>query len=597
MGEAAERERRLHGIFESMGEGVLLFGRDGSLLHMNAAAERILQCNRAEVGAYDFGVSRWRAWRADGSELAVAERPTRRAIREKKTVKARSLRVKTPIGTDAWIDVSASPFVDNAGNMQGLVVTFADVSDRLAMEQALRESEENFRALAENAKEAILAADATGKTVYANRYASALTGYTNHELQGMKIGAILAPGEKRKVARLTRRRLEGKAVTAPYESVLLTRDRRHIPVEITGSRTLWQGRPATLGMLRDISERKKADQALRESESTYHKTIDALEAAVHVVDAELRVVVVNRFFQNWCRQLGIPGNLIGQKLSTVFPFLKPDVLEEYRWVLESGKKLRTHEKTRVDGRDIVTETTKIPLMEKGRVTRIITMIRDVTEKRRMENEILDISQREQRRIGQTLHDSLGQELAGIAFLAKALEVSLQSKALPEAEDAVRLVGLIEGALKQTRTIARGISPVDVVAEGLGEALRQLAETTREVYGVRCTCRISRASLVHDNAVATHLYHIAQEAVHNALRHGKPSKIGISLYVRNRSGRLVIKDDGKGLPKRKNRRPGMGLRIMHYRAEMITGNLRVVNNEQGGVTLACAFEDKPLPESA
>jgi len=592
-----QSEARLRSLVGTMAEGVLLVGKDGKVLLANSAAERILGRKRSRLKTYDIDHPVPGALRPDGTPLPLNERVTWRAFREKRLVRGEGLGMRRPDGSVAWLDVVAVPLADDEGRPEGLVVTLADVTSRVEMERALRESEQNFRSLADNATEAILTESAEGELLYANRHAGKMLGYRPKELVGMNLHDLLAPAERERVAKFTRRRLAGKRVPRPYETVLVARDGTVVPVEVTGCKAMWRGRTVTIGMLRDIAERKMAERDLRASEATYRKTIDSLAEAVHVVDSNLRVLICNRFFKDWCRRLGLRGDIVGMTVPEAFPFLPRSVHQEYERVRETGQTLRSHERATIGGKEILTETLKIPIKEKDEVTRIITVVRDETEKRTLEREILDVSRREQRRIGQALHDSLGQELTGIAFLTKALEISLKMKSAPEADDAARIVALVKGSLVQTRSIARGISPVDMVAEGLGEALRQLARRTRDLYRISCQCQVRRACLVHDNEVATHVYYVAQEALHNAVRHGKAEHVVIHLSSAGDHGRLVVQDDGKGLPKSLTRSKGLGLKIMRYRAEMVGGSLQVANNDHGGVTVTCTFEDKPLPDNA
>jgi len=227
----------------------------------------------------------------------------------------------------------------------------------------------------------------------------------------------------------------------------------------------------------------------------------------------------------------------------------------------------------------------------GEITGLIGTLQDITERRQLEQRILDISNRERQRIGQTLHDSLGQELTGMAFLSKALENELKRKSLPMAGEAERLTHLIKSAVGQTKRIAYGLAPVDLEAEGLALALRRLAEDTTEVYGVICHCVAPRPAPIHDNRVATHLFYVAQEAVSNAIRHGEAGRIEITLNVSDHHGKLTVADNGSGMPEKPANARGMGLEIMRYRAEMIGGSVTIGLNGKGGTAVTCDFENR------
>jgi len=216
---------------------------------------------------------------------------------------------------------------------------------------------------------------------------------------------------------------------------------------------------------------------------------------------------------------------------------------------------------------------------------------DITERKRLEKAILEISAAEQRRIGQDLHDGLGQHLTGIAFMSKVQEQKLAEKGLAEAAQASRIVGLVNEAINKTRELAHGLLPVVLEAHGLMSALKRWAAEVEDLFHISCRLWLDKPVLIHDANVSTHLYRIAQEAVNNAIRHGQAKNIGISLSARKGYGTLRIENDGSSLPADTNR-SGMGMQIMNYRARMIGGSLKVESGGTCGVTITCLF---PLPE--
>lgn len=212
-------------------------------------------------------------------------------------------------------------------------------------------------------------------------------------------------------------------------------------------------------------------------------------------------------------------------------------------------------------------------------------------RRRMEREILEISSREKRRIGQDLHDTLGQELAGIGFLAKALERKLQTAGVSNAGSAGQISELLSQAMLQTRRIARGLSPVDLMEEGLSGALQRLAQDTATMFNVSCEFAGNAAIRIHDHEVATHLYHVAQEAVNNAMRHGKASHIEIRISENERGGSLLIADNGRGVSKDAGAGEGLGLHIMKYRAEAVGGTFSLSCGDPEGTRAVCTFVNR------
>ncbi len=209
-------------------------------------------------------------------------------------------------------------------------------------------------------------------------------------------------------------------------------------------------------------------------------------------------------------------------------------------------------------------------------------IRDITERKRLEKENLEISEREQRRIGQDLHDGLCQHLAGIEMLSQVLAKKLAPREKAASVRAAEIAGAVREAISQTRLLARGLSPVTLESEGLMSALAELALNTEKMFRVRCNFDCPQAVKFDDHAAATHLFRIAQEAVSNAIKHGKAKAISIQLEQQARQVRLCISDNGVGFPEIFPHGQGMGLRIMQSRIGMVGGTLLVERNRGGGV---------------
>jgi two-component system CheB/CheR fusion protein len=214
------------------------------------------------------------------------------------------------------------------------------------------------------------------------------------------------------------------------------------------------------------------------------------------------------------------------------------------------------------------------------------IVRDITERKRLEKEILEISDREQRRIGHDLHDDLCQHLAAIGLMSEVLEHKL--KGSPEAGQARRIAERVQAAIEKTRTMARGLSPLEMESSDLVTALSELASNARKTFSIDCRFRAEIQVPIKDAAVSTHLYRIAQEALGNAIRHGHADEVTIALDARGSEAILSIADNGDGIPEAKERGQGMGLRTMKYRAGMIGGVLEIGSHNGGGTIVSCSF---------
>lgn len=211
------------------------------------------------------------------------------------------------------------------------------------------------------------------------------------------------------------------------------------------------------------------------------------------------------------------------------------------------------------------------------------------EARELERTVEEIAEVEQQRIGQDLHDGLGQHLTGVAFLSKALQQKLTADRRPEAADAATINELVNESIRWTRDLARGLAPMDLDRTSLPESLKDLARKTSRIFNVECTYDGVEAVPLPDDEMALNLYRVAQEAVSNGVKHGKAQRITIDLRV-NRGLTLQVHDEGVGfdpaevMAERNGK--GMGLLVMRYRAGVIGGDLKITPAAEGGTIVRC-----------
>ena len=229
---------------------------------------------------------------------------------------------------------------------------------------------------------------------------------------------------------------------------------------------------------------------------------------------------------------------------------------------------------------------------------VVALVRDTTFEKLREKEIVEITSREQSRIGQDLHDGLGQQLTGISFLSRALEQKLAGRGLAEAAEAAEICRLVVQTLSQTRNLARGLFPVELEGNGLVSALRQLGEQVENLFQIVCDVDCHEGFVIEDRGTALHLFRLAQEAISNSVKHGKAKRVSLSLEQLNGSAVLAISDDGIGFRDKSAPGQGMGLRIMNYRAQKVGGALDVRSAPAGGVHIRCTFPyTAPQPDGA
>ena len=258
---------------------------------------------------------------------------------------------------------------------------------------------------------------------------------------------------------------------------------------------------------------------------------------------------------------------------------------EWDFVSSTGGQVRLEISTRIIERE-------------GRRVEVEGIARDVTEHRRLEKEILEISTREQRRIGHDLHDGVCQQLAGIGFLSDILADKLHEQNLPEAAEADNISELVNQANKQTRSVARGLFPIRLEENGLVSALEELAENADAFFNTPCRFHCDVPIVIRDHSVAHHLYYIAQEAIVNSVKHGKARGIEVQLAAADDGGYvLAVRNDGVMFTTPPAQGRGMGIRIMKYRARMIGASLEIRSLPGAGAEVLCRFAGEPRLKGA
>ena len=341
---------------------------------------------------------------------------------------------------------------------------------------------------------------------------------------------------------------------------------------------------------RELAERKRAEESLRETSQKLLALIEASPLAIVVINTGREVTMWNpaaeRMF-GW-RETAAPARPLPPAFTEDNTDCQRLMETVFRGTAVMAEELHLQLK---GGACIDISFSSAPLFNRyGTVTAIMALIADVTEQNRMQKEIIVVSGREQRRIGQDLHDGLGQVLTGVAFMGRALEQKLALQGRPEAASAGEITRLVNEAITQTHSLARGLYPVTLQSDGLEAALEEFAAGTETLFGICCTFTSDRSARLDDSASAIHLYRIVQEAVNNAIRHGKAAHVSISLASHNGRRVLSITDDGAGMESPPLPGKGMGITLMNYRARMVGAALDVRSLPGSGTTVTCTFQN-------
>ncbi len=289
---------------------------------------------------------------------------------------------------------------------------------------------------------------------------------------------------------------------------------------------------------------------------------------------------------------------VGQPITMLCAPEHRDVIARVLEDVQSGIHIEHFETTRIrkDGRRIDISLSISPIKgAHGEVIGASAIARDITERKALQREILEIAALEQRRIGQELHDGIGQELTGLTMLTQRLVGELDGRDPPHANAATKIRAGLEQALSHVRAMSKGLVPVEIDAEGLMQALEDLAARTSELNGIVCNFECPRPVAIADDQTAMHLYRMSQEAVTNAVKHGRPQHIVIRLDVEGDCTTLRVIDDGTGFRAPPEKIAGTGLRIMRYRADLIGAQLEISAARPQGTIVTCSVAQPPPAE--
>jgi two-component system, LuxR family, sensor kinase FixL len=466
-------------------------------------------------------------------------------------------------------------------------------------------------AIVDCSDDAILSKDLKGSILTWNKSAERLFGYRPREIVGKSI-TLLIPANRLAEEKMILGKLRRGKRVEHYETVRVHKDGREIDVSISVA-PLRNSSGKVVGaskIIRDISDRNQTEAALRESEKRLRAILETAVDAIITIDQNGIIESAN---QATTRLFGYAASeLIGQNVKILTP-------EPYRG--EHDTYLRNYLRTgrariigigrevtglRKDGTTFPMNlsVSEVPVDGKRLFTGIV---HDLTNRRQMERQIVEASAAEQRRIGQDLHDGLCQDLIGIAFQSDAVARQLQGSSPSDADEINKISAEVRRAASEARQLSHGLNPVDLHAGGLPAALEILTTKISDSFGVRCIFNWDQAAQAYDDVTATHLYRITQEAITNAIRHGKATRIDVDLRMSQGNLALSVKDNGAGLPETcdngngqqsgqyagpSNVRAGIGIQGMYYRAHLIGGVFDLRRHERGGTVATCSIFKPP-----
>ena len=348
---------------------------------------------------------------------------------------------------------------------------------------------------------------------------------------------------------------------------------------------------------REIGERKQVEQTLERSEHLYRSAIEVADAVPYYrnyqtncyefVGERIEKLIgykQEEFTPDLWKSITLDtvlmGNFIGMTLEEAVEKARSG--EEKNWRADYLIKTRSGESRWIANAAVEVRDAH------GYALGTLGILQDITERKRMEKEILEISKIERQRIGDELHDDLCQDLTAIAIISKVLEEKLSAQSYPNVDNAAEITQSINKAINKTRILAKGLHPTSLEAEGLMYSLKELASNAKTLFGIECIFECENSVRIQRNSTAAHLYRITQESLHNAVKHSQGTQVRIKMENQNNKVILSIEDNGIGIQEKTIDRKGMGLKIMEYRARAIGASFSISRNDPQGTKITCAF---------
>lgn len=623
--EVRASERRVRRAMEIDTVGIIFFTLDGRITDANDAFLSMSGYSRDDLGG---GRVRWDNM-TPPEWMTLTRREMDRVSRTGKIGPYEKQYIRKD-GTRWWGLFTGTRLGDDFG-----VEYVLDISDKRAAEEALRESEERFRTVADNVPQVIWTNDATGTPTYFNRRWYEYTGLPFEDSVGSVRGSLVHPEDAPTViARWDKALAEGEVFEAEYR--LKGKDGnyrwfigRNVPLRQDGEILSW------FGSATDVEDYKRSEASLRASEERFRVLVEgARDYAMFLLDPSNVITFwsagAERVF-GWAQEeaVGQSGNLI----FTPEDKAKGAVEKEIDIALAEGRapdrryhlrkdgsrfwadgvlmrlddedgELRGFAKVARDANDQRAAEDELRHAKDEMEQRVLERTRDLlatnaelertmTQRQELERELLEISEREKRRIGEDLHDIICQELTATALFLKSTAKKADGKEGVGAKALNEAAEIVNRNVTLARNLARGLQPADLSAGKFTSALRELVAQTRENHKIDCRLELRPPIQITDEVFALNLYRIAQEAITNAVKHSQATRLNVSLRRERDNLRLVVQDNGIGFRSRSHTK-GLGLHIMRYRTSVLGGTFEVASDPKAGSTVTCIVPAERAP---
>lgn len=585
-----ESHALFHRVVEGTGDGIFICDLEGRFLMHNSACLQLFSISSHPMVGKLVGEVLPR-------HLAETVMGQSQWVLETGRTHGYELVIETPAGRRDLL-VQTGVYRNHRNQAVGVIGICRDITERKQAEEKLEKSEHHFRALIEKSNDCIVLLSEDGNITYSSPPTTVMTGFELDELVGTSVFFWMHPENIPTARQRLQELLTLPGASMTIEVRTLCKDGRWKWVESTASNLLHDpSMKAIVLNVRDISERKDAEQESRRFEAIVESSIDGIIS----VDLEGKITSWNPAAQS------IFGyserEIVGANFSTLTPGDRSEKNSQFAEAMARGKAILDFETVCLGrgGEPIEVSLTLSPIHDRDRrIAGVAVIVRDITERRRLEKEVLEIADFEKHRIGQDLHDDLCQHLVGIAMLGNLLYTDLAGRGLPQADNAKQVTVMIRNAVDHARILAKGLSPLNMAQGGLMAGLENLAANTEQLFRMPCSFQCSSAVHIEDAEVALHLYRIAQEALHNAVKHSNGTQVVVSLGADAHAIEVVVSDDGVG-PSDPQKRPtgsgGLGMHTMQYRARIIGGALQIFKNNSGGTSVVCRLPKERFSRDA
>ena len=609
-----ENERKFREMIDALPAAVYTTDAQGRLTHFNHACVE-LSGRAPELGTNKWCVT-WKLYYPDGRRMPHDECPMAIALKEGRVIRGTEAIAERPDGSRIWFTPYPSPLRDARGRIVGGINMLVDITERKRTETAAM----RLAAVVRSSHDGIVAKDLNGIITDWNQSAERIFGYTAKEIIGKSILTVIPPNRHSEETEILSRIRRGELIDH-YQTVRRRKDGRLIDVSLTIS-PVKDGAGRIVGVskiAREITDQKQAERRLAEQAHL----LNLSNEAILVRDSEDRITYWNRGAEElygYSPEEAL-GKVVHRLLQTEYPKPREQIFNELkrndRWSGElvhkrkDGSKIIVMSHWSLDrdkrGRRANTLETNNDITQRKRSEVALQRSRDMLEKlvqqrtralrmanteleneisrrKGMEGQILEISDREQERLGQELHDGLCQQLTAIGFMTRAVALRLREHRVADPEELEKIAQLINSSVTDARNIAHDLHKEEIDAAGFENALQNLTE--RKIWKTRCRFRCAEKLDIEDDRVASEIFRIMREGVINANKHARATEIVLEARRRKRELIFSVTDNGVGLNRTaRNGHGGLGFHIMQYRAQSIGARLEVESPRHGGTRLA------------